>query len=961
MASAAAVTRKTVTVLFCDLAESTRLGEQLDPESLRSLMSRWHEAMRAAIERHEGMVEKFIGDAVMAVFGLPQVHEDDALRAVRAALDMQEAVAEVDLRIRIGINTGEVVAGDGETLVTGDAVNTAKRLEEAAAPGEVLIGAATKGLVENAVTVEAAEPVLARGKSAPVEAWHVVAAIPGAAPYARRLDTRLVGRERELAFLQGELDAAGRERTCRLVTVHGAAGVGKSRLVSELCTRVSATVLSARCLPYGDGITFLPLTELVESAGGDAAIAELVAGEPDAALILDRIRGLGPSAETFWATRRLLETLARERPLIVCVEDVHWAEPTFLDLVEYVAAWSVDAPFVLLCLARPELLEIRPSWGGASLTLEPLTEAESETLLDELTSEWPVADEARARIADAAEGNPLFIEQMVAMLAEDETTTHVPPSIQAVLAARLDRLEPAERSVLERAAVIGKEFWRGAVADVSPVDERGAITSTLLSLTRKGLVRPEPSAFLGDDGFRFRHALIRDAAYAEVPKQTRAELHKSFAGWLDERDAEPELIGYHLEQAHLYLCELDETDDELAQRAGGLLARAGQLAYARDDVAAAKNLLGRAVALSPSPDTLVLLGSTLMSAGDFSAARSVLEEARASGNRRLEMRAAIELQFLEMLTSTSVSTAEIVETAEEAIEVLTELGDEGGLARAWRVLSEAYVLACRWADRAAALERAIEHARLAGDRRQESSLVALLAQALHYGPTPVDVAIERCEQLLGEAGDDRALAAALLSTLGGLYAMTDELDRARSSWTSARRLYEELGLQHRRAARSLVAATIELLAGDAVAAERELRFGYDTLAAMGETYVRATLAAYLAAVLVELGRNEEAVALTRESEENTPDDDVVAQVVWRSARAVALGDAELAREAVRLAEVTDFLDLRGGALLDLARILADRSPGEAAAVAARARAEFELKGNLVGVRRAASLAPSVAS
>jgi class 3 adenylate cyclase/predicted ATPase len=980
--SAPAVTRKTVTVLFCDLAESTRLGEQLDPESLRTLMARWHEAMRMPIERHGGTVEKFIGDAVMAVFGVPKVHEDDALRAVRAAVEMREAVVAFDLRVRIGINTGEVVAGDGETLVTGDAVNTAKRLEEAAQPGEVLIGAATRRLVANAVELEPLAPVVARGKRAPVDAWQVTGTIAGATPYSRRLDAPLVGRVRELAFLDAQLAEAERDRACRLVTLCGAAGVGKSRLASELLVRVRerTSVLSARCLPYGDGITFLPLTELIDSAGGDEAIAAAVAAEPDGALILDRIRGSGSSEETFWAVRRLLETIARERPLVVCVEDVHWAESTFLDLLEYVAAWSRDAPILLLCLARPELFDARPRWSGPSLTLEPLTEQESEALLEEFAAEWPVSAHARARIAEAAEGNPLFLEQMVAMLADGGASTEVPPTIQALLAARLDRLDPVERAVLERAAVVGKVFWRSAIAELSPDDERGAITATLLSLTRKELVRPEQSAFVGDDGFRFRHALIRDAAYAEIPKRARAELHESFADWLERREGEPELIGYHLEQACVFREQLDADDPAaraIADRAGSLLARAGELAYARDDVTAAANLLRRASALldldgAARREALVLLGSTLMNSGDFARAREVLEEASkrasANGDRRLEARAAIELEFLAILTTASVATAEIVEAAEQAIAALTELGDDGGLARAWRLLSEAHVIACRWADRAAALERAIDHARRAGDRRQESSLVALLAQALHYGPTPAVEAIGRCERLLGEAGDERALAAALMSTLGGLYAMRDEIERARSLWTNARSLYEELGLEHRRAARSLVASTIELLAGDPAAAERELRIGYVTLAAMGETYVRAPLAAYLAAVLVELGREDEAIALSRESEANARDDDVVAQVTWRGARARALARvgeqdeaATLAAEAVRLATATDFLDLRGGAHLELAAVLASTSAEEAADAAARARAEYERKGNLVGVRWAESLAPSVAS
>ena len=930
MASAAAVMRKTVTVLFCDVAGSTELGERLDPEALRAVMTRWFDAMRTPVERAGGTVEKFVGDAVMAVFGVPAAHEDDAFRAVQAAVEMRDAAVPIGLGIRIGVNTGEVVTGDGATtLVTGDAVNTAKRLEEAAAPGEILIGAPTRRLVANATVLEPAGAVSAKGKREPVEAWRVVSTIAGATPYARRLDVPLVGRADELALLESEVDAAVRDRACRLVTVCAPAGVGKSRLAQELLARVDADVLSARCAPYGDGITFLPLRELLGEVAGSS------------------------NDEIFLDVRRQLQEKARRRPLFVCLEDVHWAQPAFLDLLEYVHGWARDAPIVLLCLARPELYDLRPRWPGRMLTLEPLSTRESESLLDAL--DVPAA--ARARIVDAAEGNPLFLEQMVAMLADEAPAEEMPPTIHALLTARLDRLEPFEQSVLQRAAVVGKDFSRNAVVELSPEDERTEVATTLLSLTRKELVRPDHSGFADDDGFRFRHALIRDAAYAEVPKGVRAELHARFAAWLEPREATPELVGYHLEQAYRSGVELGAPDGELAARAFELLATAGRRAYARDDVKAAANLLQRAADLVPGDaEVLILLGSAYIAAGDFAQGRAALLEAQeaAAGDRRLELRAAVELGFHDALTGSASSTTRIVGVAERAIPMLRELGDDAGLSRAWQLVTDADV-GGKWAERTKALERALDHAERAGDRRQRSSLVALLAQALHYGPTPVETAIARCDELLAAAEGDRALAAALMSTLGGLNAMRGEFDRARSLWSQARTLYEELGLQHRRAVRSLVPAGIELLAGNPGAAERELRYGYDTLAAMGETWVRATIAAYLAAVLAQLERNDEAIALTRESEANSSDDDVVTQVVWRGARARALAGTDpataeaLALAAVERALATDFLDLRAGAYVDLAAV-ADPS------AAAAAVAEYELKGNVVGAERARALA-----
>ncbi|MDE3189771.1 MAG: AAA family ATPase [Acidobacteriota bacterium] len=930
--AAGVVMRKTVTVLFCDLADSTRLGERLDPEALRTVMTRWYDAMRAPVERAGGTVEKFAGDAVMAVFGVPAAHEDDAFRAVQAAIEMRDAAAALELPVRIGVNTGEVVTGDAATtLVTGDAVNTGKRLEEAAAPGEILIGAATRSLVANATELEPVDAIDAKGKRDPVDAWRVRATIPGETPYARRLDAPLVGRRGELEKLLGVFDAAAGGLACRLVTITGTAGIGKSRLAHELVARVSgrARVLTARCLPYGDGGTLLPLRELIGEVEGAS------------------------TDEIFAEVRRRLEALAREQPLVVCIEDVHWAAPTFLDLVEYLEGWVRGAAVLLLCLARPELYDERPRWPGESISLEALSEAESAELLDELAAEWPLSAGERARIGDVAEGNPLFVEQLVAMVAEAGTTP-MPPTIQALLTARLDRLAAGEQAVLQRAAVAGREFSLAAVADLTPAHERAHVAAVLLALVRKEFVRPAPERFPADDGFRFRHALIRDAAYGEIPKSARAGLHEQFADWLSARGAPEELVGFHLEQAYRCGVELGAPDVALGERAFGLLASAGKQAYARDDVKAALDLLQRASELEPgNPEISLILGSAFMSAGDFGRGRVSLETAAACGDRLFETRARIELAFNTALTGSSVSTAELVSVAEETMPVLEGLGDDFGLSRAWRLVSEAHVIASRWADRATALERALDYAQRAGDRRQQASIIGLLAQALHYGPTPAEDAIARCELLLRDAAGDRSLEAALDSTLGGLYAMRGDFDHARALWTQARTLYEELGLQHRRAARSLIPASIELLAGDAEAAERELRVGYDTLAAMGETWVRATVAAYLAAVLVEIGRDADALALTAESEANASDDDVVPHVVWRGARARLLarrGDRAdalaLAHAAVERATATDFVDLRAGAFLDLAAVARDDD------AARTAEEEYERKGNVVGAARA---------
>ncbi|MGH2817543.1 MAG: adenylate/guanylate cyclase domain-containing protein [Actinomycetota bacterium] len=509
--------RKTVTVLFADVSGSTALGERLDPESLRGVMSRYFDEMRSAVEDHGGTVEKFIGDAVMAVFGVPVVHEDDALRAVRAAAQMREILAalnnELDrewgarLHIRTGINTGEVVAGDpsgSQSFVTGDAVNVAARLEQAAEPGEILIGKETHRLVRDAVLVEPVDPLELKGKVERVPALRLLNVTAGAPPFARRLDSPLVGREDELVRLRHALEEAAMQRVCRITTVVGDAGLGKSRLVNEFVLQATtrARTLWARCLPYGEGITFWPVAELVKAAAGigeldspgaaRSKVRNLVGDVEDGADIAERVaaaiglgEGEGEIQETFWAVRRLLEVLARYGPLVVVIEDIHWAEPTLLDLLQYVAGFSIDYPLLILCTARPDVRESRPDWGsiGELIVLEPLTQLQCELLIGNLLGRAGLTGDVRARITESAEGNPLFVEEMLRMLIDDGllerddghwaargdlSRVSVPGTISALLSARLDQLAGEERSVIQRASVIGKVFWWGAVTELSP-------------------------------------------------------------------------------------------------------------------------------------------------------------------------------------------------------------------------------------------------------------------------------------------------------------------------------------------------------------------------------------------------------------------------------------------------------------------------------------------------------------
>jgi class 3 adenylate cyclase/tetratricopeptide (TPR) repeat protein len=1023
--------RKTVTVLFCDVVGSTSLGERLDPETLRQVMGRYFDAAQTVVERHGGTVEKFIGDAVMAVFGIPELHEDDALRAVRAATELRDGLEPLNeelerdqgasIAVRIGVNTGEVVAGDasaGQRLVTGDPVNVAARLEQAATAGEIVIGQDTHRLVRDAVEVEPLDPLPLKGKEDPVAAFRLLRVRPEVAGFTRRLDSPIVGRDHELSLLSQAFARAVRERSCHLFTILGVPGVGKSRLSEEFLRSVeaSAQVVRGRCLPYGEGITFWPAGEVVRAAAGIAEgdapesardrIAALVTALDEGPVIADRVAqmvGLAPSdaagEELFWGFRRLLETLARRRPLVVLFDDIHWAEPTMLDLVEHVADWARDAPMLVVCLTRPDLLDRRPTWGGGkmnatSLLLESLTEVECEALVSNLLGRAELAEAARRHVIGAAEGNPLFVEQMLSMLIDDGllrrdnghwvptgdlTTVAVPPTIQALIAARLDKLRYEERAVIEGASVVGQVFYAGAVSTLSPEPIRPQLSRHLMGLVRKELIRPDRSDMAGEDAYRFRHILIRDTTYDSMPKQTRAELHELFAAWLERiagaRVPEfEEILGYHLEQAHRYRAELGPVDDrarELAARAAAHLASSGHRALARSDPRAAASLLGRtADLLSPeSPERLSLLPDLAIALVDlleFGRARTFLEEATRLaprvGDRRTEWRARIELADLAIHTDVIEADAAHRE-AKAAIEVFEELGDDVALVRAWFILSDVYNTWGRQAESTGALERALDHARRAADPRLEADIVGQLGGRMFFGPTKPQVIIERCGEMLSRLEGEPLAQAAAYRAIGRAEALLGNIDKGRELVGRALSIAEDLGLTLLVAStRGFATAAVEIMAGNLPGAERELRAAIDSLASMGEKSAASTAAARLAGVLYEEGRYEEADRYTLLAQEWGAPDDLATQMFWRSVRGAVLarmGDVvegeRLAREGAEHAERTDF-GWRGDVLTYLAETLhvAGKSD-EALAAARRALELFEEKGNVPLIARTKAL------
>ena len=1031
-------TRKIVTVVFSDVVGSTALGEHLDPERLGRVMTRYFDGMRRVFERHGGTVEKFIGDAVVAVFGVPSVHEDDAVRAVRAAGELgpalevlnQELARErgVRLQVRTGVNTGEVVVseqGATGTRVLGDVGNVAARLEQTAGPGEVLLAEATWRLVRGAVRASPISPIRLQGKGKPVPAWRLLSVVDRVSGQVRRLDAPMVGRTRQLRQLLQVFETAVRERACHLVTVSGVAGVGKSRLVTEFLAEVGqpATVLQGRCLSYGEGITYWRVAELLRQAAGladddglEAARAKLMdvlTGDRHAAAIADRLAGvLGmadrPSSpeEIPWAVRRLLEQLARRRPLIVVLDDLHWAEPTLLDLVEHIAHWSRGAPLLLCCLARPELLETRGDLGGggsntSSILLEPLDPADSERLVGHLLGEGMLTEAARRHIVGTVEGNPLFVEELLGMLIDEGLLTRsnghwtpttdlaavpVPTSIVTLLAARLDQLARSKRMLVERASLVGQVFYRDAVVELSPDADRSAVDRRLTALTRKDLIQPARSDLAGQDAFRFRHVLLREVAYQAMPKTLRAELHERFAGWLRRTVGErlreyPEWLAYHLEQAYRSRAQLGpvgERDRALARAAADQLAEAGRRALALSDMPAAANLLQRAVALLPAdapsrPELLVDLGHALLEVGAVERGDAVLAEAVAAvevaGDPQRTWRVTLERLWHAVLPARERRPAEeLRQTVERSIAALTELDDDAGLARAWLVLSEVHNPGGRYAAMTEAAEHAVDHARRSGDLGKVDLGLSRIAISIVHGPMPVEAAIERGRRLLDQARGRRRCEAGMLRALARLEARRGRLDQARALLAEGRTTVVDLGLLFDMAGFAWASGQIEVLAGRPAAAEYDLRLAYDLYGQIGDEGHRTNLMCDLADVLHLQGRDEEALRLTEESEATAQPDDVMAHCAWRKSRARLLagrgaGDLaeRLAREAVRLAERTDALETRGDALLTMAEVLHRRDRAdEAVPFIEQALALYSRKGNVILMARTRELLEELA-
>jgi class 3 adenylate cyclase/tetratricopeptide (TPR) repeat protein/ketosteroid isomerase-like protein len=1045
--------RKVVTVVFADLVGSTALHERLDPESVSRFMDDYYRAVRAPIEAHGGSVIQLLGDGVLCAFGVPRVAEDDAIRAVRAAVALQRAFGEFAggrrelagaVGLRVAVNTGEVVVSDEHPAGIGDPLNVAARLQQEAREGEVLIGEATARLVRSRVTLEPVGTVTLKGRSETVTAYRVVSLDRPAGMPA----TAFVGREDELRRLAAVYDAATTARAVRLAVILGSPGLGKSRLLDELGRRLQegATVLGARCDATG-AATFAPIAEglrafLHPGAGADAddaipaAIAAALAGDADRDRIAAGIASLlagtpAPPEETFFVVRRFLAALAATRPVVLAIDDLQWAEPLLLDLIEHLVQWGTGLPLLVLGAARPELRDVRSSLvtPGALVaevvTLAGLDAAAATRLAANVIGAEALPAAVAGRVLATSEGNPLFVGELVRMLVHDGAlrregdrwTTAVelahlemPPTIHALLAARIERLRPEDRTVLERAAVIGRRFSRAAVAHLLP-REITDLDARLEALRRSELIEPDTAWFLGEPALRFHHGLTRDAAYRRVLKGTRAELHGRFAKWLEARVGvsveHDETIGWHLEQAHQHLRELGPIDEHgraLGERAARYLAAAGRRALARDDLLPAANLLGRALdrldAADPGRADLALdWCEALLAAGDVGpAAKAIAELGRfavapppaavglrgygvaASGvtndrdltsnpltpNPRLQAWHTCFAGQLAVLTDPQAlrATAEAVAAAADE---LAAAGDDAGEAKAHSVHAEALSRLGQVGASEAALDRALAAARRAGDRRRANAVLAGAPLAALWGPSPVTRASGRCldvVRVLRITQGAPAVEAVALRCQGVIEALRGRGDAARRMIASSRRMVEELGLTQGLFETEVSAGLVELIEGDDAAAEQRLRAAYEGFRDHGLGIDAARAAALLGRSLLPQGRAAEAEALSHESEA-LAGDDLQAAITWRRVRAEALAQrgehaaaVDYARAAVDIAAATDALIHHADARQALAAAL--RAAGrhdQAAAEEARAIELWEAKGATVLAERARRRAP----
>jgi class 3 adenylate cyclase/predicted ATPase len=1012
--------RKVVTVLFADLVGFTSRAEQLDPEDVRALLAPYYARLRGELERFGGTVEKFIGDAVMAVFGAPVAREDDPERAVRAALAIRDWVHEQEqIQVRLAVNTGEALValgarpGHGEGMAAGDVVNTAARLQAGAPVNGILAGERTFRATRAAIEYRPAGPVAAKGKRDPVQAWEVVAARTRlGVDVAHEAKTVLVGRDRELGVLRDVLARVRAERSPQLVTLVGVPGIGKSRLVYELSQVADAEPeliawRQGRSLPYGEGASFWALAEMVKAQAGIlesdtparagaklAAMTGQVLGEtPEVDWVarhLGALAGLGDGAapgggrsEAFSAWRLFVEGLAGRRPLVLVFEDLHWADDGLLDFVDYLAEWAGEVPLLVVGTARPELLARRPGWGGGkpnavTLSLAALSDADTARLVGLLRGRAVLEARQQAVLLAHAGGNPLYAEQFVQMLADrgdGGEDLPLPESVQGIIAARLDLLDSAGKRLLQDAAVIGKVFWPAAVAALGGTPGPAALEEQLHGLERRQFVRRDrASSVAGETQYAFMHVLVRDVAYGQIPRAARAVRHAAAAGWIESlgrADDHADMLAYHYQSALDLARAAGRDTAELAPRARAALHRAGDRALALNAFTRAAGYYRDALALWPQhapgqrAGLLWLLGTALYEAGELGQAEAVLAEGSeaAAAARLPALQARIGVRLAELhgqLLGDPMEPA--LAECEAATAILDAEGDLEGLAEAWLLTGMTQFWLGRSPADQQALERAIAYARQSGYRRVQIRASARLAWTFWVLPIPADEAVARAGQLLQAASGDPWAEADILMPVSVICAYAGRFADARAAIARARSVYDRFGAKIQWARSGLAAGCVEQLAGDPAAAERHLREAYETYRAMGERGYLSTVAGVLAEALYAQGRLDEAQQMTEEAQAAAAPDDIDAQVRWRAARAKVLARAgQFAAAQTLLEEAEALVSPTSWAALQAEMLMARAEVDRLAGTPAQAEASLRAALRISQDRHAAPLADQAAA
>ena len=1017
--TAPAEERKLVTVLFCDLVGSTALSEALDPETLRSVTLRYFAAMQSEIEEFGGTVEKFIGDAVMAVFGVPVMHEDDAHRAVAAALGMLEALAVLNaqlgpslgvrLQVRIGVNTGPAVTGadiaSRQALVSGETVNVAARLEQNAGEGEILIGPVTREAVGPAARAEPVGPLRLKGKQDPVIAHRLLGLGEDAPELTRRFDLPFVGREALLEELDAVLEST--RGAARMVTVQGEPGIGKTRLVRTWLDRASRPIALGvgRCRPYGERGSLAPLADAVrqlleEEAGARAAQRH---GEAMAVLAGGLLRDGTPGSSidaTCGALVRVLgsvtgdASLAGERTVVIVLDDCQWVSDPLLDLLDRLVDAAGGCAVLVLRLARLEFADRGADRPGHSdqadaarrtLTVPALSPGECETLADALVEVGAHRTAGRARLIEQSGGNPFHLEQLIAAIHETDQDDEIPHSLQALLGARLDALDPAERTALDLAAVLGREFAPPHVAALAEAESEGAaLHGAFAGLSRRHLIEaagaPQRGAGRASPApvaLRFSSGLVHEATYQAMAKRTRADRHERAAGVLQVRHAADSTVAGHLERAYDYRAELGVRDDALEtlrRRAAALLACAGARALARSDLAWAGTLLERAVGLFAAGEpgwarATRQLGEVRVAAGRAEEGRvllrQVLERTRPETTAPDGSSESVEAAHTALALAVSEPDHAVqaaARTARSALPVFVAAGDDLGLARATVRMAQEQQLLGRHARAARLLDRSLAHAARCDVEPEPELALALgaVGVSLWRGPTPVAVAAERCRELLARYGGPRpGVRVTLACPLAVLLALGDDQGGGRALLAEAERTAGELGYAEGRIVLPVFAATVESLAGAPAAALTLLGQAESAARALGADGMLGMVALEQARVLLDLGRGAEAAA--RADAAAAPGlllSDAADLAGMRARLAAADGRpreaADLAHEAVEAASRTDSPLVQAVAALDRAEVLARLGRrGQAAESAGAALRRFGDKGHLPGARRAA--------